>query len=381
MILLVVMNTGCLDGSKKDGDLAYSEIEVERILKLNLEGGGPVEYTLSIPVPHSFGYDPTGKQFILEFETENSDTNAQLIKKNDLYYYKGTISGQTTVTVSITYNIQAYVVNWDIYAENSGTIDDVPQDYIDRYVMDRWEVYQGDGMTYRDVDEDGMTPDYHIEPTNPLLRSVAEEIVGNEKNVYMMALKLYDAMRKGINYGNQTFGNGGFSYPTQEQMNDDRQRYFGKPKPAYVTLHDGYNNTNDQAILYITLCRAVGIPAWLEAGVLYNQFSPDPENAWEGHAWAKILIPMNDGYMKQPTVDPVSNLFLKRSANRFSDWEDPGGPANRNAGELPDIPLDIESYYTSWTYRTQSSGLSISFEDAYITHFYKSHKSYREIKV
>jgi len=371
LLIMVLLNTGCLDGDNRDEDRTYSEIEVERIMKLNLDGGGDLEYTASISVPHSTDKNRMEQQRIIKFKSENSDTNAHLIEKDGLHYYKGTISGQTTVTVSVTYKIRAYHAKWDINAENSGTIDDVPQDHTDRYVMDRWEVYQGDGMTYRDVDDDGMTPDYRIESTNPLLRSIAEEIVGSEKNVYMMALRIYDAMKKGIKHGNETYGTGGFSYPTPGQINDDRQRYFGKPKPAYVTLHDGYGDTDDQAILYITLCRAVGIPAWLEAGVLYNPFSAYPDNAWESHGWSKILIPMNNGDLEEVTMDPVCNLFLERVGDRFSDWEDPGGPANRNEGEIPYLPLDIESYYTSWTYRTQSSGVSISFEDELISHSYK----------
>jgi len=93
------------------------------------------------------------------------------------------------------------------------------------------------------------------------------------------------------------------------------------------------------------------------------------------------MIPMKNGDLEEAAVDPVNSLFLKRDANRYSDWEDPGGGPKKNAGDIPDLPLDIESYYTSWTYRTESSGVEISFEDAYITHFYNSYKSNLEIKV
>lgn len=361
-------------------DPEYSEFMVERVMKLKSEGGS-IEYTLSIPVPHDTEINDNEIQRVYKFETTNSDKNAKLTKTDDLYFYKGTITGAQTLTVSIIYHIKGCTVDWNIGAHNSGKVEDIPENYTKKYNIDRWGVFQEDGTTFRDVDEDGKTPDYRFEPTNPLLKSIADEIVGDETNVYMMAFEIYDAMKKGITHGNETFGKDGFDYPTPEQSNDDRLRFFGKPKPAYVTLHDGYGDCDDQAILYLTLCRAVGIPGWLESGALYNQFSPDPDNAWEGHGWGKIMIPMKNGDIEEAAVDPVNNLFLKRDANRYSDWEDPGGGQKKNAGEIPDLPLDIESYYTSWTYRTESSGVSISFEDAYITHFYRSYKSNLEIKV
>ena len=365
-------------------DPEYSEFMVERVMKLNSEGGN-IEYTLSIPVPKDTDINDNEIQRVYKFETTISDKKATLTKTDDLYYYKGEISGKTTLTVSIIYHVKGFTVDWDIGAHNSGKIEDIPENYTQKYTIDRWEVFEEDGTTYRDVDEDGETPDYRFEPTNPLLKSIAEDLVGDETNVYMMAFKIYKAINQdGItithdNGNKTTFGKGGFAYPTPEQSEEDRLRYFGKPKPAYVTLGDGYGDCDDQAILFLTLCRAVGIPGWLESGALFNEWSVP--QAWEGHGWGKIMIPMKNGDMEEAAVDPVNNLFLKRDANRYSDWEDPGGGPKKNAGDIPDLPLDIESYYTSWTYRTESSGVEISFEDEYITHFYNSYKSNLEIKV
>ena len=452
LMLLVIFTNGCLDDPLDSRE--YSQFKIERILTLESESG-EVDYTLSSTVPQNIKINDYDVQKVVEFESTNTHKQAQLIKTNHLYYYRGSISGQSTVTISITYNIRAYDMVWNINAENSGTIDDVPEEYRIKYTGDRWEIYDDSAnirpLPYRDIDGDGIVPDYRIAPNNPTLNSLAHHLVGNEKNVYSMAKKIYDFIDKGGSYDNVNYGweGGGFAYPTPEQMEADHFRFFGKPKPAYVTLHDGYGDCDDQTILFITLARAVGIPAWLEAGALYNTFSANPDDRWEGHGWAKILVPMKDGKFEEPCVDPVKDLFMERIADRYSDWEDPGGErseylfsiassyktnltdgavvhpvlkktfidngikdlpddakidkiynanylwkiTDKNGEELyniqdftnemkiyekkpdiPESPLDIESYYTSWTYLSRGHITTIGFEEDYITHFHERSK-------
>ncbi len=439
-------------------DPEYSEFKVERVMVMKSDTStADISYTLSIPRPRELEkinkYDI---QKMKEFTVTNSDSKAKTIENEDLYHWSGTLKGKGSVEVRITYHVQGFTVDWDISAGNSGKLSDIPKDYLDNYTIDRWEIWDEDGESYWDIDDDGEVPDYRFEPSNPLLNSLAKHIIGNEDNVYMCAYKIYQFMKAGTKLGNQTYGP--FSYPTPDQQTEDRLRYHGKPKPAYKTLHEGYGDCDDQAILFLTLCRAVGIPGWLESGALFNQYSPDPDNAWEGHGWGKILIPMKNGKMEEPSVDPVNDLFLKRDANRFSDWQDPGGERTGylfnlsnsykqylKNGAIPDVinkefekpplkvtlkstmslskrngviwdivekvgndnvpryeiqdfgnvlkvyehldppifPIDIESYYTSWTYSTSSSISpgDISFEDGYETHFYNAHKTKLEIKV
>ncbi len=441
-------------------DPEFSEFKVERVLTLE-SSGGDLEYTLSMTVPKNIEINDNEIQKVIKFDSKNSHIKGKLNETSDLVYWKGTITGQQKVEIRVTYHMKSFTADWNINAQNTANIDKVPEAYTINYTGDRWEVYNDNPSTprprpYRDIDNDSMVPDYRIEPNNPLLNSLAKHLVGKEKNVYMMAFKIYDFLDRGGSFENVTYGweGGGFAYPTPKQMDLDHARFFGKPKPAYTTLHDGYGDCDDQAILFITMCRAVGIPAWLEAGALYNQFEAitNPDDAWEGHGWAKMLAPMKNGDFEEPIVDPVNDLFLKRDANRYSDWEDPGGerreylfnftdeasmtedadvsPAIRklfndkgkidlpsdtkvdkidnyhwkitekDGAELftiqefaddlkvykkkPDIPtspLDIESYYTSWTYLSRGQSPTIKFSEDYITHFYNAYKTHLEIKV
>ena len=369
-------------------DPDYAEFKVERIMTLTLLADGTVDYTLSLGAPEDMKINKYWIQDVKKFEVKNSDGSAEFTEEEGLRFWKGSISGKdSTVTVSITYHIRAYTVKWDINAGNTGTVEDIKKRDPDRwanYTIDRWEVFDpSDDKTPWNIDNDTTTKDYRIWPSQPLLNGLAHHIVGNEKNAYMMAWKIYDFMKKGTTYNGTDYGP--FEYPDQKQMENDKTRYGSKPKSAYHTLDDGYGDCDDQAILFITLCRAVGIPGWLESGALYNEYSLYSDNAWEGHGWAKILIPMKNDDLEEPSVDPVNNLFLERDPNRFHDWEDPGGEQNENKGDIPDTPLDIEKYYTSWTYQSKDSSINLNEDldtnDYYKTHFYNQYKSKLEIKV
>ena len=373
VILAMVLNTGCLEDLYEDESQDYTEVELERVMKLTLETDGTVDYTVRLAAPEDQKYNNYWIQDVREFEITNSDSKAKFTGKEGLRYWEGTISGEgASVTIKAKYRIRMVEHTWDIDEKNSGKIDDIPSSYIKNYTGDRWEVNKFEDHYYNgDVDSDGQTPDYRIWPGQPLLNDLAHHIVGNEDNVFIMARKLYDFMKEGTTYNGTDYGP--FTHPDVGEMNGDRIRFGGKPKSAYNTLTDGYGDCDDQAILFITLCRAVGIPAWMESGILFNQSSLDPDNAWEGHGWAKILVPMKNGDLEEPCVDPVKDLFFEKDPNRFSDWQDPGGERNDYWYEgIPKVPLDIESYYTSWTYSYMDLGISITTEDEYETISYST---------
>ncbi len=362
-------------------DPEFTDFKVERVLTIT-PTGGKIEYSLVVTPPQDIELMGREIQKVIAFETDPKPTRTVEENGESILYWNAETT--SSIDIHLTYHIRSYTVEWDINARNSGEIEDIPKNYTNRYTGDRWIVFAEDGSTYRDVDNDNKTPDYRIEPSNQKIKAIAEDLADGEDNIYLIAYNIYQFLQKGGTAAGERYGfnGGGFAYPTPEQMENDRKRFHGKPKPAYMTLYDGYGDCDDQAILFISLCRSVGIPAWLQNGALYNQYSYDPNNAWEGHGWAKLLIPLDNGDLYQPVVDPVNHHFLKRDANRFSDWEDPGGPKHPDVemAEMPPLPLDIESYYTSWTYRS-SGGVQTEIDEYYITHFFDPHKNNLEIKV
>jgi hypothetical protein len=74
--------------------------------------------------------------------------------------------------------------------------------------------------------------------------------------------------------------------------------------PIYPTkiLEDGLGDCDDQSILFITMCRSLGIPAYLQVGIIIHSSIGDSKTSWEGHltntqegvgwhGWAMVYIP------------------------------------------------------------------------------------------
>lgn len=77
---------------------------------------------------------------------------------------------------------------------------------------------------------------------------------------------------------------------------------FETPRYPLQTLGENLGDCDDQAILLISMCRSLGIPAYLKVGILINPLIGDSDTSWDGHlsneadgigwhGWAMIYIP------------------------------------------------------------------------------------------
>ena len=77
---------------------------------------------------------------------------------------------------------------------------------------------------------------------------------------------------------------------------------FEVPRYPNDTAADGRGDCDDQAILLISMCRSLGIPAYLQVGIVIHPSIVDSDTSWEGHltdsrdgvgwhAWAMIYVP------------------------------------------------------------------------------------------
>lgn len=114
---------------------------------------------------------------------------------------------------------------------------------------------------------------------NSNLRMLAHSLAGSETRVLTIVKKLVDWIHDNIEY-----------------YSAEVPRY---PNETY-TLRQG--DCDDQAILLITLCRILGIPAYLQIGAIYDILSNSNDTYWEGHVtsalkqigwhgWAIVYIP------------------------------------------------------------------------------------------
>ena len=74
------------------------------------------------------------------------------------------------------------------------------------------------------------------------------------------------------------------------------------PRPPQQTVRDPRGDCDDLSLLFITMCRSQGIPAYLHAGVVLSESIMIDETDWGGHyryvfegagwhAWAMVYIP------------------------------------------------------------------------------------------
>ncbi len=77
---------------------------------------------------------------------------------------------------------------------------------------------------------------------------------------------------------------------------------FETPRYPLQTLNENLGDCDDQAILLISMCRSLGIPAYLKVGIVVNPVIHDSDTSWDGHltniadgigwhGWAMIYIP------------------------------------------------------------------------------------------
>jgi hypothetical protein len=362
------------------------EFTVER--DFTIESNGQLDFSLFMPIPKNLEIDGQKAQDLLD--SQFSPQYTRIYSEDNKWVWEGSMPNGGSYDISIIYKFKTAKIKWDISIRKSGTIDDVPRSYKNKFLGDQWPVknYQdqenidtdNDGVPdTEDVDDDndGRIDKYRMEPSNPEIRQLLLQILADADlysgsnlnelghlNVYKVVKAIYDHIDDTC------------LYPTQEEQYYDSQRYGSYPKWSTGTYDDRRGDCDDQSILFISLCRAAGIPAMLEIGALY-----DPNfDHWEGHGWANVIIPYNDDYAEEkgensisPMVDIVNNIFLFRDPNRFSEWVDNGnrGEINAETGEWE--YSDLEKRYLAWEYTRGSSAVSVDINEEYVTLDFTAH--------
>lgn len=303
------------------------EIEMSNRLKEQ-----EMSYNLTLPVPQNI--TERNIQTIHEMRVE---------PQSSIYYEKGTywtywnrsLDGGEIDQILVEYEAETTTVQWDYSKEDSGTIDNIPEDIVKRYEGDQWELDQ-------DRNDDGRT-DMMIEPSHPEIKEKAEEITSGKETVYEKSKALYEWIDENTEY--------------------DRGEPSEKPKHAYWVLESGKGDCDELSNLYASMSRAVGIPAWLELGVLHDRM----RNTWGGHGWIRTLHVAENGQTEWVNIDLANDQFYFRDAHRFTTWVDDGEEGNledfyrylehwaevKNLGEVESI-LDLRDDFEN--VRMESDG-------------------------
>ncbi len=231
-------------------------------------------------------------------------------------------------TFVVEYTITTRFFQWEISESDSGLVSNITDKLKTQYNQDEWRIDEdNDGRLdpEDDIDNDGEW-DYMIEPSNPRIKNLAKQLVGDEQNVYKIVEKLYNYLIKPEN----------LNYVTTNQ---------GLPKACTQTLTEKRGDCDDYSILFISLCRALDVPAWLELGVLYDRQT----RHWGGHAWSKVAIPLKTGGFTAPVIDIVNKQFMLFDPYRFVEWIDTG--VEESIYPYEDKPRNnLDYYYHTFSY-------------------------------
>ena len=270
----------------------YAVYRVERNLRVDANGGTVYNFTLDVPVPQYLGGNGYSLQDVSSITVVPEAQELLRYGVQWQVWEHGPLSGAQTYTVSTTYEVRVDTHIWDLDEASSGDVGDVPASLRDSYLHDEWKM---------------IVSDSHIQQK-------AQMIVGDEENVYLILERIYEWVV------------GNVDYPSADLAGD--------PSSSLETLSSLVGDCDDQAILFCSLARAAGVPAWLQLGALYNSH----QDSWNGHGWVQAYVPLNGGGGEVVTIDTVNRDFMLWMPNRLAEYTDDG-----NGQHLRD-------YYYSFTY-------------------------------
>ncbi len=310
-----------LSGLFSDTYPAYSDFTVTRTIQITVTGG-MINYELDLPKSEDF---PSSGS-VQDVHSIVTSPMANEINKYGSEWLTWSGSTATTVSFSITYAMTVHTMLWEIESGESAYVNDIPATLVQQQTGDEWEYAPGQ---------------YKIWPSNNEIRTLAQSLTSTDARVLEKVESIYNYVDRHVSY---TTISG------------------SEPKSCIRTLSDGTGDCDDQSILLISLCRAIGIPSWLAFGGLYDSVSGD----WGSHAWAEVYIPLASGEGGSVTIDAANHELLVRNCNRFEEWKSDGNGEHLEdyyhllsydylSGDTPSVDI-IESY--SGVY--QASGETVS---------------------
>ena len=236
---------------------------------------------LSEPGHRPSGPQGTGNEWQELLSLETSPTPDSRAGK---MVWEGTLTGDERVDISVTYHVRVSTIFSQLAPQDSGTVGDVPTGW-ETFLQDEWK----------------------IEPSDPQVHALAVELAaGTDGNVLQILRNIFDYIM------------GNFDYVLG-----------AVPRSCQQTLAQGYGDCDDMGLLFASLARAAGIPAWLELGMIPR--AADDLQDWGGHAWINALVPLADGNLTVVTADLANGYFLWMPPYRLSEYVDNGDPDDLKA--------------------------------------------------
>ncbi len=233
------------------------------------------------------------KKFIPANYTEVKDHWDQQVA----YYHYRKIRSEATLESQMIIEAKISEIQYFIFPDRCGKLDDIPSDIRKRYTAN--------GSKYKTDD--------------PYIVALAKKIVGDEKNPYWVARKIFDYVREHLEY-----------------------KLEGGWNTAPVVLQRGTGSCSEYTFSFIALCRAAGLPARYVGSIVVRGDDASLDDVF--HRWPEVYLP-NYGWIP---IDPQGG-----------DKPLPRDRA-RNIGHLPNRFLITtrgggDSEYLGWYYNSNET--------------------------
>jgi len=220
-----------------------------------------------------------------------------------------------TREVSMTVDAVLYKTNYFIFPDRVGNMSDIPRDTLDKYLVD----------------------DSKYSLHDPIIQKGVKQAVGDETNPYWIARKIFNYVIDRVEY-----------------------ELAGGWNLAPTVLDRGTGSCSEYSFVYISMCRAAGLPARYVGSVAVRGDDASWDNVF--HRWVEIFLP---GYGWIP-VDPsggdsewpayqsnyfglLQNRFLiTTSGGGGSEYLEWGYNANADWTSKGRCKVGIE-YFGEWT--------------------------------
>jgi len=248
LLISVDVSAGC--GYSLSEPQAY---EICFTYEIKNSGGPARELRIAIPVMDEEELPPYQK--IHSFNTRPNTLKAKVTGGSAAYFIP-ILKAREAIAVELDYFVTLYAIKHQLYAYSGGS--------------------SSENAGY-------LAAEPEIESDDPQLIKLASQLTSTARYPLDKAVKIFDYVNEHLHYEAQ---------PDQSS------------RGALETLRRGGGNCVDFSLLYIALCRAVGIPARFVAGY---RFSPSEIGAGQtdliplGHAWAEINLPALGWITVEPT--------------------------------------------------------------------------------
>ncbi|MFH2142385.1 MAG: transglutaminase domain-containing protein [Bacteroidota bacterium] len=277
-----------ITNNEKRGILTYTH------LTTNFGPGTVKSLDVYFAVPIDRVSQKINKQVVFYPENANEKIITDKWNQKVAHYHLENLKSNESYEVQMKIDVTCYSVRYYIFPDKVGTISEIPDEIKKKYLENN-EKYQYD---------------------DPIVQKAVKDAVGEEKNPYWIARKIFNYLINNMYY-----------------------EMTGGWNTAPTVIDRGNGSCSEYSFAYISMCRAAGLPARYVGSVVMRGDDTSMDDVF--HRWVEVYLP-NYGWIP---VDPSggdqkwpadqANSFGSLS-NRFCITTESGG----------------NSEYLKWTYNS-----------------------------